>query len=132
MTKESPDVNQWLAEAKRDAAASRCGMFLIHNGIVRESTRAEVREGEKNAPKVEGMFFDYNDELVQEAIKTALERPGIEFIRVWLAQGELNVGDDIMYVLVGGDIRPRVIECLQDLVGTIKTTCVQEVEHTQA
>ena len=43
-------------------------------------------------------------------------------------EGELRVGDDIMYVLVGGDIRPRVIDALQALVGTLKNECVTETE----
>ena len=33
-----------------------------------------------------------------------------------------------MLVLIGGDIRPRVIDALQHLVGTIKNTCVVERE----
>mgnify|MGYP002508639031 CR=1 FL=1 len=35
-------------------------------------------------------------------------------------EGELSPGDDIMYVLVGGDIRPRVIDALQFLVGSVR------------
>ena len=54
---------------------------------------------------------------------------GIYYVRVWLNEGELQVGDDIMYVLIGGDIRPHVVDCLQSLVETIKTTCVLEDEH---
>ena len=54
--------------------------------------------------------------------------PGIRYARVWLASGELKVGDDIMLVLVGGDIRPHVIDALQALVGEIKTRCVTETE----
>lgn len=38
------------------------------------------------------------------------------------------MGDDIMYVLIGGDIRPNVIDALQNLVGKIKNEMVQEVE----
>ena len=33
-----------------------------------------------------------------------------------------------MLVLVGGDIRPRVIDALQSLVGEIKSECVREEE----
>ena len=40
----------------------------------------------------------------------------------------MTVGDDIMYVLIGGDIRPHVVEALQYLVGRIKTECVTETE----
>ena len=41
------------------------------------------------------------------------------------------MGDDIMYVLIGGDIRPRVVDALQYLVGRVKNECVVETElHT--
>ena len=54
--------------------------------------------------------------------------PGIFHVRVWLNSGKLQVGDDIMLVLIGGDIRPRVIDALQSLVGEIKNNCVVEQE----
>ena len=34
-----------------------------------------------------------------------------------------------MLVLVGGDIRPHVIDALQSLVGTLKSQCVTEEER---
>ena len=54
--------------------------------------------------------------------------PGIYHVRVWLNEGELLPGDDIMLVLIGGDIRPHVVDCLQSLVGQIKNECVVEQE----
>ena len=33
-----------------------------------------------------------------------------------------------MLVLIGGDIRPHAVDCLQALVGQIKTECVVERE----
>ena len=50
-------------------------------------------------------------------------------MEVWLNEGELSVGDDIMYVLIGGDIRPHVVDALQYLVGRIKSECVTEEER---
>ena len=47
---------------------------------------------------------------------------------VWLNRGELQVGDDLMLVLVGGDIRPHVIAALESLVSALKTGCVTEEE----
>ena len=61
-------------------------------------------------------------------MKRAREMPGIHYVRVWLNQGELEVGDDMMRVLVGGDIRPHVVDALQALVEEIKTNCVNEKE----
>ncbi len=103
-------------------------MFLIHNGVVRKSAKARVRAGDESAPEVRGLRFSYDAEKVERAKQAALEMPGIKLARVWLASGELKVGDDIMLVLVGGDIRPRVVDALQALVGEIKTNCATEEE----
>ena len=43
-------------------------------------------------------------------------------------EGQLSLGDDIMVVLIGGDIRPQVVDALQFLVGEIKSHCVVEKE----
>ena len=53
----------------------------------------------------------------------------IFYVKVWLIEGLLELGHDIMYVLIGGDIRPDVIYALQFLVGKIKTECVTEIEQ---
>ena len=47
---------------------------------------------------------------------------------MWVNEGELNVGDDIMQVLIGADIRPHAVKCLETLVGRIKNECVTEKE----
>ena len=49
--------------------------------------------------------------------------PGIGYVRVWLNEGQLEVGDDIMLVLVGGDIRPAWLMRLVSLVGELKPLC---------
>ena len=74
------------------------------------------------------MVFGYDAEKLENAVSDAKKMPGIYYVRVWLNEGELSLGDDIMLVLVGGDIRPHVIDALQSLVGTIKNECVSETE----
>ena len=128
MTKTPPLMDAWLKEAKADEQAAKCGMFLVHNGVVRESAKAQVRAGQNDAPPVIGMNFSYDAEKVYAAVTAALAMPGICLVRVWLNEGTLTVGDDIMFVLVGGDIRPHVIDALQALVGEIKNHCVTEEE----
>ena len=124
----APSLDAWLKEAKRDASAAGCGMYLFHNGVVRETARARVRDGAENTAAVSGMNFSYDAEKVEKARQAALQMPGISYARVWLNSGALQVGDDIMLVLVGGDIRPHVIDALQALVGEIKNHCVTEQE----
>ena len=57
------DLNAWLDEAKKDPSAKQCGMYLTHNGVVRETAKATVREG-KEADLVHGMKFSYDQEKV--------------------------------------------------------------------
>ncbi|MBR3554843.1 MAG: molybdenum cofactor biosynthesis protein MoaE [Oscillospiraceae bacterium] len=127
--KESfPSVDAWLREAKADKDAGKIGMYLLHNGTVRETARAAAREGKADLPPIRGMEFSYDRAKVDAAIAEARALPGISLIRVWLNQGELKLGDDIMVVLIGGDIRPRVVAALEFLVGKIKSECVTEKE----
>ena len=129
MSKPSPSMDAWLKEAKQHESAGKIGMYLTHNGVVRETAKAKVRHGDESAAPVTGMYFAFDAAKVDAAVKEAYQMEGIYYIRVWLNEGELEVGDDIMYVLIGGDIRPHVVDCLQSLVQTIKTTCVIENEH---
>ena len=128
MSKQRPSVDQWLREAKTDESAADCGMYLVHNGTVRQTARSMVRDGDRDAPPVTGMTFGYDAEKTAEALERARNLPGIRYVRVWLNEGKLALGDDIMLVLVGGDIRPHVVDALQQLVGEIKSRCVTEKE----
>lgn len=129
MKKQIPDINAWLAEAKQHESAPKIGMYLTHNGIVRESAKAKVRQGAEDTKPVTGMVFSYDEAKVNSVIEDTYKNvPGVYYIKVWLNEGELTVGDDIMYVLIGGDIRPNVIEGLQYLVGRVKNECVVETE----
>ncbi len=123
-----PSLDEWLKEAKTGPRAQRCGMYLAHNGVVRETAKAKVRQGEENTRTVTGMRFSSDADKVREAIESAEAMPGIYYVRVWLNSGVLRLGDDIMLVLIGGDIRPHVVDALQALVGRIKSECVNEEE----
>ena len=123
-----PSADAWLREAKRELAAEGVGMYLIHNGTVRRTPRGAVREGRTDLPPVAGMEFSYDAEKVEAAIRETYALEGIKYVRVWLNRGRLSVGDDIMYVLIGGDIRPHVVAALESLVGKIKSECVSERE----
>lgn len=126
---KTPSLDQWIKEAKQDKDAAKCGMYLFHNGVVRETPKAKVRMGEETDKTVKELEFSYDEAKVENAIARTYKMPGIYYIKVWLNSGTLQIGDDIMLVLVGGDIRPHVIDALQSLVGTIKNECVIEKEE---
>ena len=126
-----PSIDAWLREAKRDPRALKTGMFLVHNGVVRQTPKAKVRQGIDDGSLVKGMDFSYDAAKVDEAIAETCRMEGIFCVKVWLNEGRLRVGDDIMYVLIGGDIRPHVVGALQFLVKKIKTECVSEIELSE-
>jgi len=127
--KAPPSIDEWLKEAKEDPAALQEGMYLVHNGIVRQTPKAKVRKGFDDGSLVKGMEFDYDAAKVDAAIDDTYKMDGIFHVRVWLNKGYLELGDDIMYVLIGGDIRPHVVDALQFLVEKIKSECVTEIEQ---
>lgn len=49
-------------------------------------------------------------------------------IRVWVNQGKLKVGDDIMYLLVAGRYRTDAMPVMQELLTVIKTEVMREDE----
>lgn len=128
MSKPVPSIDAWLQEAKAHESAPKIGMYLTHNGTVRQTAKAKVRDGAENTGEVTGMLFSCDREKVDDIIADTYKMDGIYYIKVWLNEGELKMGEDIMYVLIGGDIRPRVVNALNYLVGRIKNECVVETE----
>ncbi len=125
-----PSIDQWLTEAKADPSAKNIGMFLTHVGVVRRTSKAEVHF-DKTVKPVTSMLLSYSQEKVNSTIHAAYQMPGIYYIKVWINEGVLNVGDDIMHVLVGGDIRSHAVEALQFLVSELKSHCIKETELFQ-
>ena len=103
-------------------------MYLTHNGVVRETARARVRQGDQTAGPVAGMSFSYDRAKAAAAEQDARGMEGVYYVRVWLNEGTLRVGDSIMLVLIGADTRPHAIHALETLVGRLKNECVSEKE----
>ena len=123
-----PSLDQWLTEAKTDTAAPECGMYLFHIGVVRSTPKAKVRQGADTGRTVRAVDFAYDGARLAASLERTKKMPGVFCVRAWLNVGEVPVGGELMLVLVGGDIRPHVIDALQSLVGEIKTECVTERE----
>ena len=95
MAKTEPSVDQWLREAKADPAAAQCGMFLTHNGVVRITPKAQVREGVEGLGEVVAVEFSYDAEGLAAAEAEALTWPGVYYVRTWLNEGRCEVGDSL-------------------------------------
>ena len=81
MKSKMPSIDKWLSDAKQSPLSADCGMFLTHNGVVRKTAKAQVREG-KLSPEVRGMSFSYDADKVLSARERAMKMPGIKFLWV--------------------------------------------------
>ncbi len=113
-------IAQWLDEIKRTADPNELGMVLVHNGIVRGTS--------KKGAAVGGMYLTYDAAGLEKLVRGYRRREGIVDIRVWINSGELHVGDDIMLVLVAGRFRTDVLPVFESLIGKIKGEIVSERE----
>jgi molybdopterin synthase catalytic subunit len=119
-----PQFEAWLEEIKSGPESGRIGMYLMHNGVVRGTAR--------DGTPVTGMDLSYDRPRLSTIVTEIERRPGVVAVKVWVNEGRLAVGDDIMRVLVAGDIRENVFGALQELVRLVKTECVKEWEIGQA
>ena len=97
------------------------GMILCHNGVVRNTSR--------DGRSVKGLSVQVDRKRLTEIISQQKSRPGILDILVEINEGEnLKIGDDVMYLVVAGDIRERVISCLSDTLNEIKSSVTSKTE----
>ena len=90
MAKQEPSMDQWLAEAKTTPEAAQCGMFLTHNGVVRITPKAQVREGAQGLGDVAQIEFSYDAAGLDAAVAEALTWPGVYYVRTWLKIGRAS------------------------------------------
>jgi len=98
------------------------GMVLCHNGVVRATAR--------NGRKVSGLQVTADHEKLNHLLAEQKQRPGIVDIQVEIAENrDLSVGDDVMLLLVAGDIRENVIAVLSETLNLIKSTVTTKTEY---
>jgi len=76
-------------------------MILIHNGIVRATA--------KDGKTVQAMRVFYDRSMLDDTVRELKKVDGITEIRVWINEGTLQIGDDIMKVCVAGRFRTDVL-----------------------
>ncbi len=113
-------IEQWLEELKKNADPEALGMILVHNGIVRATSKA--------GKPVTGMNLAYDKVKLETVITEYKKKDGIADIRVRIGSGDLRVGDDIMIVLVAGRFRTDVFPVFESLISLIKNEIVKERE----
>lgn len=116
------DLNKLIKRVRNHPDFAKAGMILSHIGIVRESSR--------DGRPVKGLKIAVDYKKLESIINEQKSHPGIVEILVEIAeQGKmLETGDDIMFIVVAGDIRENVIEALSDTLNAIKQTVTEKTE----
>jgi len=110
-----------IDKIKKNPEYDRVGMILCHNGVVRGTSR--------DGRKVSGLKIAVDHTKLKKIIDENKKRPGIVEILVEIAENkELSVGEDVMLLVVAGDIRDNVIMTLNDTLNAIKTTVTKKTE----
>lgn len=110
-----------IDKIKRNPEYDRVGMILCHNGVVRGTSR--------DGRKVSGLKIAVDHTKLMKIIDENKKRPGIVEILVEIAENkELSAGEDVMLLVVAGDIRDNVIMTLNDTLNAIKTTVTKKTE----
>lgn len=110
-----------MDEIRQHPEFDKVGMVLCHNGVVRGTSR--------DGCKVKELRVAVDHQKLDQIVTEQKMRPGILDIRVEIAEDrDLAVGDDVMLLLVAGDVRENVIAVLTDTLNQIKTTVTQKTE----
>ena len=115
------NINRLIETVKKHPDYDKAGMILCHNGVVRRTSR--------DGRKVSGLSITVDHERLRQVIHENKQKPGILEILVEIAENKhLSVGDDVMLLVVAGDIRENVIAALKDTLDAIKTFVTQKTE----
>jgi molybdopterin synthase catalytic subunit len=111
---------EFVTNFKKNIDYEKTGMILFHNGVVRGTSRDGGNVSKVKVKKDEA------------AIKKILEefsfKKGISKIDAVVFEGEISVGEDLMFAAVAGDIRENVFPVLRDFVNKIKKYGVKKEE----
>lgn len=110
-----------IEKVKGHPHISEAGMILCHNGIVRGSDRSSSR-------KVRALRVSVDRDNIAEIVSWARCQPGIIEVLVEALEGEFGVGDDLLYVVVAGDVRENVFHVMREAVDRIKQEGVSKTE----
>ncbi len=116
------NISNMMEAIKQHPDFNKVGMVLCHNGVVRGTSR--------DGRAVKGLSVSVDHPKLDLIVSEQKKRPGILDVRVEIAEDrDLTIGDDVMLLLVAGDIRENVIAVLTDTLNLIKSTVTSKTEY---
>jgi molybdopterin synthase catalytic subunit len=121
MSSRTIDIEALHQRLKNHPRSREMGMIASHRGLVRATSRS-------GAP-VRGLSIRFDRAIVNSIMDAIRGRPGIIEVLADYNEGDLAIGDDVMVVLVAGDIRENVFPALVDAVNELKAKAAIKEEQ---
>ena len=109
-------------QAGKLGAVTQSRSDTVH--LVGDDAHAHSRATKQDATRV----FPFSHSRIQELQKKYSQEPGIFEIAVEAKQGNFLPGEDLLFIVVAGDIRPNVKRVLAEFLEDVKTTCFEKKE----
>jgi molybdopterin synthase catalytic subunit len=118
------DISKTIAALKQEPEfAENVGMVLVHNGIVRGWARAD----HATVSRVE---VTPDNQKIEEICRDIEQMEGIYKVVAEACSGVLEPGDDLLFLIVAGDIRENVKPALALLLDRVKSEAISKNEVT--
>ncbi|MBG0791266.1 MAG: molybdenum cofactor biosynthesis protein MoaE [Desulfovibrionaceae bacterium] len=116
------DINKAIQELKKEPGfADNVGMMLVHNGVVRAWSRGDHSE-------VAAVEVSSDLDKIEEIRKEIEAREGIFRAKAHAFSGRMVPGDDVLFLIVAGDIRENVKSALSDFLDRVKSEAISKKE----
>ncbi|MFC1862683.1 molybdenum cofactor biosynthesis protein MoaE [Thermodesulfobacteriota bacterium] len=115
------DINGIIEEIRKHPNSEKIGMIASHLGIVRGNSR--------DGREVTRIQVSYDKNALNNIVLDIKELDGIVEVKVEICEGLLEIGDVIMFVAIGGDIRENVFPALIQTVERIKKESSKKMEY---
>lgn len=116
------DISKAIAAIKSEPGfTDNVGMILVHNGVVRGWSRADHAN-------VSEIAISADHGKISQICAEIEARPGIFKVVAKANTGTFKPGDDVLFLIVAGDIRENVKSALADLLDRVKAEAMSKNE----
>ena len=116
------NMESLVSKIKENPDYDGVGMILCHNGVVRRTSR--------DGQTVDSLKVHVNHEVLDAIIADSRKRQGILDVQVFVYENiRLYVGDDVMYIVVAGDLRENVISTLSYALDRVKSEATEKTQY---
>ena len=113
------NVQNMIEQVKAHPEADKIGMIVSHLGLV----RGHSRDGREHVLAVEVV---YDQDQMDVIIHEMKQRPGIIDVLVQVNEGRVELGRELLAVVVAGDLREHVFPVLMETVNRIKASACRK------